>query len=179
MSENGKSLISMVNEANAIEQLLIQNEGVTTDEISAALTVIASQLPSKIDSYNFIIDRMDSLEDHYKEQAAFFTQIAKQCGNAKDRLKENIKFAMKALNTDEVQGHNIRFKLQRVKPKLVVENESLIPKEYQRVVTTTSLDKERIKEDLAIGPIAGCKLEESFSLKTYAASPSKKGKNDE
>jgi hypothetical protein len=59
---------------------------------------------------------------------------------------------------------------------LVIEDESKIPKEYMKEIVETVLDKDRLKEDLAIGPIEGAKLEESFALKTYVNTPNRKAK---
>jgi len=174
-----KPLAVLINETNLLEQMLVESQGTITPEIEKYLAVKESQLPEKVDGYSLVMDRFEHLEAYYKQRADFFSQVADQCKAVRERLKENIKYAMKDLGTDEVAGFDVRFKLQKVKPKLVVDDEAKIPKEYYKTVITESLDKEKLKEDLAIGKIEGAHLEESFSLKTYANVPKKKEKKNE
>lgn len=173
------SLVKIINEVSQLEQKLIESEGSITPEIEALLSVSTELLPAKVDNYSMVIERFDALSEHYKERAAFFSKIAKQCENVQESLKENIKFAMKTLNVDELSGQDVRFKLQKVKAKVVIEDESLIPDDYYKSEIVHTLQKDKLKGDLEIGPIPGAKLEESFSLKTYAATPAKKGKKNE
>jgi hypothetical protein len=173
------SLVKIVNEVSLLEQKLIESEGQLTPEIEALLAVSGEMLPAKVDNYSMVLERFDALSEHYKERAAFFSKIAKQCEGVQDRLKENIKFAMKTLNVDELSGQDVKFKLQKVKSKVVIEDESLIPDDYYKSEIVHTLQKDKLKGDLEIGPIPGARLEESVSLKTYAATTTKKGKKNE
>ena len=147
-------------------------------EIETMLAINKAELPAKIDGYDLIIKRLGSLEDFYKDRASLFNDLAKKCGNAQDRLKENIKFAMKELGETEIAGNDVRFKLVAAKPSVVIDDEAVIPKEYLKTVTTYSVDKTKLREDLAIGSIAGAHLEETVSLRTYGnTAPALKGKS--
>lgn len=172
------NLVQIVNDVSTIEEKLIQSEGQLTPEIEALLVINSEMLPAKIDNYSLVLERFDSLAEYYSKRAKFFSQISKQCEAVQERLKENIKTAMKTLETDEIKGHDIRFKLQRTKPSVVIVDEKLIPKEYKKEIITYQIEKERLKSDLEIGVVPGAKLEESFSLRAYA-NLTKKGKKDE
>lgn len=161
------SLVSIVREVATLETLLIESGGELTPEIESMLTVKEVNLPEKVDNYEAMLDRLESIEGLYKERAKMFSTAAKSLGNAQDTLKERLKFAMKELGVTELMGHDIRFKLSATKPRLVIDDEKLVPKDYKVEVVTTEVQKDKLAEDLKIGSVAGAHLEESFSLRKY------------
>lgn len=169
-----KSLITLVSESNDLERMLIESGGELTPEIEAMLQVKGAQLPDKVDAYHFTKDRFATLETYYKERANFYYNIAKQCGAVQDRLVENLKYAMNELHTDELVGHDVKFKLSKSKAKLVIDDPEMVPVAYKTEVITTQIEKEKLRADLEIGEVAGAHLEPSFSLRTYANTPNKK-----
>jgi hypothetical protein len=167
MSEN-KSLVSIVSEVNQIETMLIESGGEITPEIECALAVRDASVATKVDGYSYILDRLESLEEHYKNQAAFFSVISKQCKGAKDRLKDNLKGAMQEMGLDEIKGNDFRFKLSNSKPALEILDLGVVPKGYKKEVITVEIDKKALADDLAVGEIPGARLVPSFSLRKYA-----------
>jgi hypothetical protein len=165
-----KSLALLISEAAVIEQKLIESNGELTPEIEALLSVTEVELPEKIDNYSIVLERFGALAKFYKERAKFFAEISKRCEAAEERLKGNIKDAMTELNKTELFGNEVKFCLARTKPKLIVDDEGKSPKEYKREVVTIEVDKDRLRDDLSIGPIEGAHLEESYSLRTYGKS---------
>jgi hypothetical protein len=76
---------------------------------------------------------------------------------------------MQAMGTDEIIGEDVKFKLSRLAPKLVIEEEKL-PSAFKMQVVTYVPDKDRIKSELeAGGSVEGAKMEEVFSLRKYPA----------
>jgi hypothetical protein len=171
---SSKNLTLIVNEANEIEQMLIDSFGSIDERLEKLITVNKDELAEKIDGYDIIFERLDVLAKHYKQRAEFFSNIAKGLSKTEDRLKENIKTAMSELKVTELEGNDIRFKLSNTKPSMVVLDEDAIPREYFEEITVTQLNKSRLRDDLAIGPVPGAKLEESFALRTYANNQIKK-----
>ena len=161
------SLVAIVREVATLETLLIESGGELTPEIEAMLTVKEVNLPEKVDGYEAIMDRLDSLEGMYKERAKMFSTAAKSLGMAQDALKERLKFAMKELGVTELMGNDIRFKLSASKPRLVIEDEKLVPKEYKQETVMIEVKKDLLTEDLKIGSVPGARLEESVSLRKY------------
>lgn len=174
-----KSLAIIVQEKNLIEQMLIESCGELTPELEQALAISNLELPEKVDSYSWKMDFLKSAAEFYKEKAEFFSKVSKSLSSASDRMKDGIKDAMKALTVDEIQGNDIRFKLSKTKPRLIVENEEFL-KDYFKEVKTMVLEKDKLTEDLKIGEVKGARLEDSFSLRTYANNSQKKigGKNE-
>lgn len=175
MSEN-KSLISLVEESNRLEELLLGSGGVITEEIEKALLVQEKSLADKASGYNFVLERLEHLEAYYKEKAQELSKIARQCAAAQDKLKDNLRSAMERMNVDEIQGDDVRFKLQNSKPSLEITDLNLIPKDYKFQVISEEIDKKKILEDLDHGPVPGAKLKQSKYVKPYLNTPKKAGK---
>lgn len=171
MSEQ-KSLSTLVVEMAQIEAQIVEAEGEITPAIEAMLASVQTDLAFKVDGYAFFMDKLKINAGYWKDQAEISYRVSKSLLNVEERLKGGIKFAMQALNTDEVKGVDVRFKLSKSKPRLLLE-ETMLPAEYKMVVTEMVPDKEKIHHDLGVGiEIPGAKLEESFSLRKY---PNKKG----
>lgn len=171
MSEENKSLIVLASQANSIEQMLIEASGELTPEIEAILSIRDTQLPEKVDSYYFIMERMKAGEAFYKEKADMFSKAAKSFKNAQETLKERLKLAMVELTTDELRGNAFRFKLSAGKPSVLVTDEDAIPREYFEEVTEFVLKKDRLSEDLKIGEVPGAVLDQTMTLRSFVNSP--------
>ena len=177
---DNKSLMNIVNESVAIENMLIESGGELTPEIEQALRVTEENLTAKADGYHLIIERFDTLEAYYKSRAEFFKQVSTQCSNVVSRLKNNIKYAMAELNVDEIKGLDVRFKLTPTSGSLVIEDEELIPIEFKTEVVSTVLNKPAVKAALSVGGVVpGAKLEKGSSLRVFANLPNKKTKTIE
>lgn len=163
-----ETLRTLVQQSNDLMMQLAESGGELTPELESQLANVELALPEKVDSYAHLIDRLDVEIETWKQKADFYSAIAKSCKNVKERLKENIKFAMQEMTVSEIKGNDVRFKLSSSKPSLQID-ESLIDPLYTSQVTTTVIDKKRIEEDLKAGvPVAGARLIENVSLRTYA-----------
>ncbi len=169
-----KSLISLVEEASQLERALIESNGEITPEIEALLQTTEIHLPEKVDNYAMLMDRMDTVAAFYKAKAEAYLRLAKSAGQVADRCSYNIKTAMQALNTQEILGVDVRFKLTNSNPACVIEDETLLDASYKILETVTKINKKQIAEDLKLGvPVPGARLEQGQSLRRYAVSPVK------
>ncbi|MGZ3770043.1 MAG: siphovirus Gp157 family protein [Bdellovibrio sp.] len=169
-----KSLVLLVNEAMQIEQMLMESGGELTEEINKSLSVNSAELAQKVDGYDHILTRFESLEKHYKARAEFFKTIATQCKAAQDRLRDNIKFAMHEMGVSEIKGNDMRFKMAPTQGMLIIEDESMVPVEFKHEIVTTEIDKKALKDALLKGELPGAKLVPGFSLRSYANTPERK-----
>ena len=167
-----KSLVAMVDSVKSLETLLLESGGEITPEIQDQLMIKDASLPEKIDNYALVIERFKSLEDFYKQKADFVLKMAKAFGAAQDRMKDSLKAAMHTLETDELKGFDIRFKLSATKPSVVVDMPEALDTAYTTIEQVTKINKDRIRQDLELGvPVAGARLERGFALRTYPNSP--------
>lgn len=167
MSQENNSLVSLVSESSKLEMLLIESGGEITPEIEQALAVNAEEISNKVDSYSAVLERFKVLEGYYKERADQYSSIAKQCKNVQDRLKDNLKFVMDQLGTNEISGHEMRFVKSATSGLINIIDEELIPIEYKKEVITTEIDKKRLKEDASKGFVPGTEFVPGFSLRSY------------
>lgn len=166
MSVN-KSLPMIVAELSVVMNAIVENGGELSPELETMFDNLGSQLSTKADGYAYFMEKLEHEADFWKEKANSYLKVSKSCANLKDRLNNSIKLAMRQLGTDEVKGDDVRFKLSKLPPKLVLD-ESL-PSSYKMAVTEYVPDKDRIKHDLEIGlEVPGATLEPVWSLRKYA-----------
>lgn len=162
-----KTLPALIVEMAELTAQLIENRGELTPVLEEAMGVTSQELATKCDRYAFFLDRLDNEAELWAEKAAEYSRVSKSCKALKERLHGNIKAAMTALGQSDLEGNEIRFKLSKLPPKLVLEEGSL-PSAYKMAVTEYVPDKERIKHDLGVGiTIDGAKMEPVFSLRKY------------
>ncbi|MBL7545602.1 MAG: siphovirus Gp157 family protein [Bdellovibrionaceae bacterium] len=180
MSEENKSLVVIVNEAMSLERMLIESGGEVSESIEKMLAVNSNELAVKVDGYHEIIERFESLSDHYKRRAEFYSKIASQCDNAASRLENNIKFAMQELQVDEIKGVDMRFKLSATSGALKINDAEMVPVEFKSEKIETVIDKKAVKDALSNGKeVPGAELVPGSSLRVYANTPEKKSKKKE
>ncbi|MFK8812506.1 siphovirus Gp157 family protein, partial [Escherichia coli] len=80
--------------------------------LEAMLDVIDVQLPEKVENYSLLMDRMTALSEFYDSRAGMLTRMSKAALAVVDRCKTNLEVAMVKLETDEIVGVDVRFKLQ-------------------------------------------------------------------
>ena len=165
----------MVLQVNNLERALIESDGIISPEVEQMLAVRELDLPEKVDGYAFIIDRLESMEDFYKQRAEMFLKASRTLQNSKESLKERLKFAMQELGTNELFGNDVRFKGAHTKGSLVIEDKDAVPVEYKTEVVTTEIDKKKIKADLDSGKeVPGARIEPGYSLRCYTNTNVKK-----
>lgn len=165
-----KSLVALVSEANSLVEKLIESGGEITPDIELSLEANERDLQLKLDSYDFVLDRLKKEQEFFADRAKFYQNAARSLSNAEDRLKESIKKAMRMLGVSEVQGSDFKFVLSKTKSKLILD-EKILPDEYKTQVISYEVNKEKISEALNAGSnISGAMLEPSYSLRKYAKS---------
>lgn len=163
-----KSLVSIVNDIQKLEVLLIESSGEITKEIEDLLEVKTENLPDKIDNYDAFMNRLEMVSEYYEKRAKLFLQASKSAENAKKRLKDNIIFAMKALNVTDLHGFDVRFKLQKTSGSVEILDEALIEPEFKKEKIEIVIDKKKLKTALEENKeIPGARLIEGTSLRTY------------
>lgn len=160
-----QTLMSIADDALALERLILEAGGELSPELEAWIAEIDTKLSQKADAYSFVMDRFESTAKLLRERAEKFTVAARSLDSASKRINERIKAAIMSMERTEVRGTDIVFKLQRSAPALELD-EKQIPQEYQ--ILTYAPDKKRITEELKAGKqIPGASLRQSYSLRTH------------
>lgn len=163
------TLPKLVAQANFITERLIEAGGELDPDLETALAVNGKDLAVKVDNYAVMMDRFSIEADYYKAKAKEFTAAAKSIEAAQARLKDNLKYALKELGVDSIVGNDFKFTLQKVTPKLILE-ERLLPKSFTIETVSYTPDKDKIRDALEAGlDVEGATLEQGYALKKYVA----------
>lgn len=164
LNKQGVLMANIFELAMKIENLILENEGEFQEDVDALIQVTEHDLAHKIDSYYYVIEKMKAAAAFYKSEAEKLNKIKKACETTEDRLKTRLKEFMTFTGTEEIEGVKSRFKLYDAQPKLVILDEKLIPKEYQKI--TIEIDRASLKTDLVHGKkVEGATLQQSSALR--------------
>jgi hypothetical protein len=106
--------------------------------------------------------KVDALKEEEKKKATERKDIEAAIESAKVLVKQY----MIEEGLVEVEGVNFKMILSKTNPKLIIEDEALIPKDYKQETIVTTVRKDALKDDLKVGAeIPGAKLEQSYALK--------------
>ena len=169
-----KSLFEIVGDSLSIINEMLYQGGEFTEEMEDRFNSIENDLVEKIDNYYALIDRMDNEQKFLKEKSDEFLKASKVMKNTSARLKESIKDAMINLKKDEIIGETWRFKIGKLKDKMII-NEKLVAEKYYSEKTESFIDKEKIIADLNFGQkVEGVSFIDNYSLRKTVAKKGKK-----
>ena len=161
-----ESLFSLVSQANTLSRMLVETSGEITPEIEALMAHIDVSMPGKVDGYATVIERLEVEAQYWEDKANAYYQVAKAHKTLRERLLAAIKQAMIAMNTDELKGIDVKYKLSNSKPALVIGDD--LDPAWKLTITEVVADKERIRSALELGNIIkGAKLVAGKTLRRY------------
>ena len=168
MSETRQSLESIVIDTQQVIDTIIKAQGHITPEIEEMYKQLTTNLITKVDACAFIEKKLESEAEFFKEQAKYYTSIARSLETSRENIRERIKTAMLTLDYKEILGRVARFVLTKAAKKLILEPARL-PKEYVTVVQTEVPNRDKILGDLEKGlTIEGATLVENVALRQFA-----------
>lgn len=165
-----RSLITMVSEFGAIEQQILENDGMLTPEMERALDLTQGEIKEKVDRYYLFTKSLEAKSTYFKDMENQWKRARQAMENLADGLKNRMKLAMKMKGTTEMEGINFRYILSSGKSKLMIEDESQVPETYwkTRTIEERYLDKEALEADILLGAsIPGVRVEPVQQLRSY------------
>lgn len=168
MQIENQSLFQITKNLHELELAIIENNGELSKELEESISTETIAKERKIEQYYNLMQRCQLIDEQFSMRAKILTQIAKGAETVSKKLRNNLKFAMKLLETNELCGDTIKFKLTKDTLDLNIFNENVIPVSYFKEVTTYVIDKEKIIKDLKQGiAVEGCELITKNQLRTY------------
>jgi hypothetical protein len=162
--EKKTTLYDLIVNAQLIVAALVESGGEITPDIDAALNTHQLALSAKVDSYAFVEDQLETQARVLKEREETVYKIRKGLENARERLRQNLKNGMKAMEMREILGNEFKYAISERKPRIVFE-ESLVPDQYKYVVHQTLVDTEALLTALNRGEsVPGARLEPVIAL---------------
>lgn len=170
------SLPELAQAQSNLIQILAESGGELTPELEAQLNELDLKTAAKIDSYYFLIEKLESDGDFYAKLAEEPMSIATACRSLAKSLKKRIQFGMEAMGVKEIAGNLKRAQLQAAKASLeLVEAE--VPEEYKirEMKEVITIDKAAIRAKLEnFEEVPGAKLTGGFSMRFYNVKVGKK-----
>ena len=142
--------------------------GELTPEIEDQLRELEFDILKKANSIVFIKERLEHDAEYWRVKSRMYSKIAIMLEKASERLKNNLKLAMNTTGVKDLIDGTSRIKLVDMAPKLVIENESEIPKLYMKQTVIIEPDLDMIRESLKLGAsVPGCRLEQVQAIRVY------------
>lgn len=93
--EQNRSLVAIIKDFSAIDELLIEQSGELCPTLENWMEINENNLSEKVDNYKLYIEHLDSRNEYFKK-------IKEQCNDAQSvfknmvtRMKNNLEFTMK------------------------------------------------------------------------------------
>lgn len=145
------TLMELNEQANAIERMLIENDGELTPELEDAIQNIEIHTARKIDGYAFVIDRAKMLEKFWKEKAKTYTNVGRGCANLVKQIQDRLKWVMEEQEKPVIEGDEFRFSLTDIAKRLEIVDVDLLPDEYKIEKTVYEPDTAAIRAAIEAG----------------------------
>jgi len=159
-----RTLLDITEDMQALDDLLQDMGGdVSNPEVEATidglLAELDADLENKVDNYAALIGCMRGRAEIRKAEAKRLMDRVRVDENAAKGLSERLKYAFESLNLSKVETPRFRVSIAKNggKAPLVIDEDALIPEEYQRIVKEP--DKTLLREALEAGTeVAGVSL---------------------
>ena len=160
------NLIIAFNQADRIEQMLIDAGGELTPELEQELAINPKTIGELVDTKYVMLERMDSSIELFEKKAEEFAKVAASLKSAKKFINDSIKDFMIQNDKKEIAGTDYTFKLAGAAPKVEIVDESKIVDVYKVTKTEVRIDLKKIGDELKSGiPVDGAVLKENYSLR--------------
>ena len=158
------SLYNIQQEYISLAEQIIDNDGLLSEEMEAALQINKDQLENKSQCYGFIVRQLEGECDMIDNEIKRLEAMKKSRGKTVDRLKESVSKAMQLYEIDKIETPTLKISFRKSE-SIEIEEESLIDEKYMTVKTTKTPDKKAIKEAIKAGEIVlGVTLKENQNI---------------
>ena len=146
------SLYNIQQEYISLAEQIIDNDGLLSEEMEAALQINKDQLENKSQCYGFIVRQLEGECDMIDNEIKRLEAMKKSRGKTVDRLKESVSKAMQLYEIDKIETPTLKISFRKSE-SIEVEEESLIDEKFMTVKTTKTPNKIATKEAIKSGEI--------------------------
>jgi hypothetical protein len=147
LAERSTTLYNLASEYLRILDLLEDPEA-DADALERELDGLAGQITHKAEAIAGLIRQCEGMASMRKSEADRMRDLAAADQRHADRLRDYVLRHMQALGSERIDTARFRLSLRTNPPSVHVLEELLVPDDYKRVVTTVSVDKRAILENL-------------------------------
>lgn len=134
------------------------------EELGDTLEAIEEAFELKVENIAKVMKSVEGEAEIIREEEKRLAERRRALEAQVGRLKSYVEDNMKSSGIDKVKGRFFSLSLQKNPPSVEILNESLIPTDY--IKTVTSVDKKLILEAIKAGQaVTGCELKQTESLR--------------
>lgn len=151
--------------SDELTSLLLDSGGELTEELETKLNDLESNLLKKFDAYAQVIEQIKTQKEFALTRLKEWEQVISRCESSIEFLTARLKTALIMQNKEAVHGMEYTVKLQENPPKVIIQDESLLPGKYLTTETTTKISKRDILNDIKAGnQVPGADIEQSSRI---------------
>lgn len=147
VAERSTTLYALTSDYLCILDLL-DDPDADAETLERELDAIAGQITHKAEAIAGLVKQCEGMAAMRKAEADRMRELAAADQRSADRLRDYILRHMQALGSERIDTARFRLSLRTNPPAVHVLEELLVPADYVRTVTTTSVDKRAILEHL-------------------------------
>jgi DNA-binding transcriptional MerR regulator len=134
------------------------------EELGDTLEAIEEAIELKVENIAKVMKTVEGEAEIIREEEKRLADRRRALEAEVGRLKSYVESNMRAAGIDKVKGRLFTLAFQKNPPSVEVTDESLIPSDY--IKTVTSVDRKLILEALKAGQaVTGCEMRQSESLR--------------
>ena len=111
LEENKKSLNQILESYQSIEMMLVDNDGIISEDIEKLLDVNQSDLKNKLDSYQGFTKYLEGQISYLKVMESHYAKRRKVLENSMQRCKDSMVHALSVVDNGKVKTSNYNFSL--------------------------------------------------------------------
>lgn len=133
-------------------------------EITPEIETLMVNISKSADDAGLFLDESEYLINYFKGFRDQISAKIKTIQTAQEFIEGSLGLSCSKLG--DLSGDSFTFKLQKTKPRVVIDDDSIIEDNYIRTTVTHAPDKTKIYEHLKSGvTVVGAKLVDNFALK--------------
>jgi len=143
---------------------LLSREDIDEETLADTFEGLEFQLKEKAKNIGGFILNLEVQAKAIKEAEQNMNKRRKVLENKAASLKKYLHNNMVIANKDEFKYPEYDIKIKKNPPKVVVDNEDVIPEKFKKVITTINIDKNALKDKLKVEDVLGAHLEQTTRL---------------
>lgn len=144
------SLVALNSEFQSIANELTAAGGELTEDSEKRLDAVVTALCEKADGYGVVQDQLEHQAEYWKYQKTTCHDAEKAIRNGIQRLKDRMKFVLRTVPGECLQGELYRFFLTHSADTLEIDAQAL-PPSWMKTEIKVVPDRERIEEAISKG----------------------------
>ncbi|KPQ19662.1 MULTISPECIES: siphovirus Gp157 family protein [Halomonadaceae] len=158
------NLYQLTNEFQQLAAMDADDDAAFAEALAETLQATGSQLEDKIEATVMVARQLDADAAACKDEARRLSERAARLERNAKACRERVQWAMQATGRDRVKRPLFTLSIQRNPPSVAISDETAVPDEFKREVTTIKVDRAALKTALKERAIPGAELVASTRL---------------